>query len=315
VRHALARDHIWLAATATTFCTLFAAIPGVAVLVSLYALLVPPAVVHQQLEITGGLLPEQASRFLADQLQAIASAPQLHLGAGLGGAVLVALWSARAGAATLIAACNYAYRERERRSFLRYQVVALVVTLAACLFGAVVFVFVVVLPAAAGMLPLGAAARTAIALGRWPALGVLMVMALAAAYRFAPCRRPRWRWVSTGAVAATALWLAGSAGFSFYVVHFSSYNRTLGVLGAVLLLLSWCYLTAFAVLLGAELNAEMERQTRRDTTQGPERPAGQRGARVADSVGEAADGLGKLPVGRGVTDSASKWSDWSARFC
>jgi hypothetical protein len=98
VRHALARDHVWLAATATAFCTLFAAIPAVAVLVSPYALLVPPAVVHHQLEMIGGLLPEQASRFLADQLQAIAPVPQLHLGAGRGSAVVAALWSARAGA-------------------------------------------------------------------------------------------------------------------------------------------------------------------------------------------------------------------------
>jgi membrane protein len=150
------------------------------------------------------------------------------------------------------------------------------------------------------MLPLGAEARTAIALGRWPALGALMVLALAAAYRFSPCRRrPRWRWVSAGAVAATALWLAGSAGFSFYVAHFPSYNQTLGVLGAVMLLLSWFYLTAFAALLGAELNAEMERQTRRDTTQGPERPAGQRGARVADSLGEVVDRPGKPADGAG----------------
>jgi membrane protein len=89
---------------------------------------------------------------------------------------------------------------------------------------------------------------------------------------------------STGAVVATALWLAGSAGFSYYVAHVSSYERAFGVLGVVMLLLSWFYLTAFSVLLGAELNAEMERQTARDTTQGAERPAGQRGARVADTV-------------------------------
>jgi membrane protein len=110
VRQALARDHIWLAAEATTFCSLFAAIPGIAVLVSLYALLVSPAAIRHQLEMTSGLLPAQASHFLADQLQAIASAPQLRLGAGLGGAALAALWSAQAGAAALIAACNYAYR-------------------------------------------------------------------------------------------------------------------------------------------------------------------------------------------------------------
>jgi membrane protein len=103
-------------------------------------------------------------------------------------------------------------------------------------------------------------------------------------YRFAPCRRAaKWRWVSPGAAAATVLWLVGSTGFSYYVSNFPSYNKTLGVLGTVMMLLTWSYLTAFAVLLGAELNAELERQTTRDTTRGPARSRGQRGAAVADA--------------------------------
>ena len=106
-------------------------------------------------------------------------------------------------------------------------------------------------------------------------------------YRFAPCRRrPKWRWVSLGAAVATMLWLAGSAGFSAYVARFASYEETFGVLGTVMLLMTWFYLAAFAVLLGAEFNAEVERQTARGTTQGPDRPLGRRGARMADIVGE-----------------------------
>jgi membrane protein len=112
-----------------------------------------------------------------------------------------------------------------------------------------------------------------------------MALALAAVYRFAPSRsRPKWRWVGVGAGVATALWLAGSAGFSHYVARFASSDETFGTLGVMMLLLTWFYLTSFSVLLGAELNAEMERQTGRDTTEGPERPLGQRGARVADTV-------------------------------
>jgi len=179
--------------------------------------------------------------------------------------VVAALWGARAGAATLIGALNIAYRERETRPFWRYQAAAAVVAAGACLFG---------------LLALALAAAPA----RWPALAVLAAAALAALYRHVPCRRPpKWRWVGTGALAATGLWLAGSWAFSLLVARFGSSGEALGALGAVLLLMTWFYLTAFAVLLGAELNAEMERQTGRDTTAGPARPAGRRGARMADA--------------------------------
>ncbi|HEX2247796.1 MAG TPA: YihY/virulence factor BrkB family protein, partial [Arthrobacter sp.] len=126
---------------------------------------------------------------------------------------------------------------------------------------------------------------TIISLARWPALALLMIVALAMLYRFAPCRRAaKWRWVSPGAAVATLLWLLGSAAFSSYVANVHSYNETLGALGVVMLFLTWFYLTSFAVLVGAELNAELERQTARDTTAGPALPLGERGAVVADTV-------------------------------
>ena len=115
-----------------------------------------------------------------------------------------------------------------------------------------------------------------------------MVVALAVVYRFAPDRaNPRWRWVSWGAVVALALWLLGSVGFSWYVDNFGKYNQTYGALAAVIILLLWLFLSSFAVLFGAELDAEIERQTARDTTTGPDRPLGRRDAEVADTVGES----------------------------
>ena len=284
VRRALARDHLWLAAAGVAYCFLVAAIPGLVVLVGLLGLLVGPPAVEGGLGAARGLLPAEAAGFLADQVRGLADAGRLHLGAGLGGALLAALWGARAGVATLVGALNLAYREREARGFLRYQLATAVATAAACLFGLLALALIALLPAAVALRP-GAPLGPAVTLGRWPALAGLTVAALAAAYRYLPSRRrARWRWTLPGAAAATGLWLAGSAGFSAYVARFSSYGAALGALGAVMLLLSWSYLTAFAVLLGAELNAEMERQTARDTTEGPELDPGRRGARAADEV-------------------------------
>lgn len=146
------------------------------------------------------------------------------------------------------------------------------------------FALVALLPIVLDRLPLGPTLQAALSFARWPALTMLCIAALSLLYRFAPCRRAaKWRWVSPGAAVATVLWLISATGFSFYVSHFSTYDQTLGLLGTIMMLLTWSYLTAFAELFGAELNAELERQTSRDTTTGSDRSMGQRGAVVADA--------------------------------
>jgi membrane protein len=176
-----------------------------------------------------------------------------------------------------------AYRENETRSFLRRARDGLIVAVVGGLFVLLAFTFVALLPLLHDRLSLAPVLQATLTFARWPALAVLCTLALAMLYRFAPCRRAaKWRWVSPGAMVATALWLGSSTGFSFYVANFPSHNQTLGLLGTMMMLLTWSYLTAFAVLLGAELNAELERQTSRDTTRGPARQLGQRGAAVAD---------------------------------
>jgi membrane protein len=218
-------------------------------------------------------------------MQAVAAGSRAHLGAGLGGAVVAALWSGRSGASAIIAALNAAYGERERRGFMRRERTALAVGLTTLLFVALAFGLVALLPLVLSTLPMAEERRWLVGLGRWPALAVLMALGLGLLYRSAPSRRPaKWRWVSPGAVLASVLWLAGSAAFSFYVGRVGVWNHTLGALGAVMLLLTWLFLSAFVVLLGAELNAELERQTSRDTTEGAERPAGRRGAAAADTA-------------------------------
>jgi membrane protein len=286
----LRRDSMWLRSADVAFCAIFAAIPGISVPVALFGLLVDPEAVHCPIEMLGGLVPGIATTFLADQMQAIARTSQTRLGAGLGGGVLAALWGAWSGASGLIAALNVAYREEETRSFLRRACDALVIVVAAGVFRLLAFALVALLPIILGRLPLGATLQSIVSLARWPALAILCIAALAMLYRFAPCRRAaKWRWVSPGAAVATVLWLVGATGFSFYVSHFPSYNQTLGLLGTIMMLLTWSYLTAFAVLLGAELNAELERQTSRDTTTGSDRSIGQRGAAVADTKVRASE--------------------------
>ena len=286
----LRQDGMWLRSAGVAFCAIFAAIPGISVPVALFGLLVDPEAVHRPIEMLGGLVPGIATTFLADQMQAIARTSRTQLGTGLGGGFLAALWGAWSGASGLIAALNVAYREEETRSFLRRARDALVVAVAAGLFMLLAFAVVALVPIILGRLPLGPILHSVVSLARWLALALLCVAALAMLYRFAPCRRAaKWRWVSPGAAAATALWLVSSTGFSFYVAHFPSYNQTLGLLGTIMMLLTWSYLTAFAVLLGAELNAELERQTSRDTTTGSDRSIGLRGAAVADTKVQASE--------------------------
>ncbi|ANY84199.1 hypothetical protein BB934_38835 (plasmid) [Microvirga ossetica] len=286
----LRQDGMWLRSAGVAFCAIFAAIPGISVPVALFGLLVDPEAVHRPIEMLGGLVPGIATTFLADQMQAIARTSRTQLGTGLGGGFLAALWGAWSGASGLIAALNVAYREEETRSFLRRARDALVVTVAAGLFMLLAFAVVALVPIILARLPLGPILHSVVSLARWLALALLCVAALAMLYRFAPCRRAaKWRWVSPGAAAATALWLVSSTGFSFYVAHFPSYNQTLGLLGTIMMLLTWSYLTAFAVLLGAELNAELERQTSRDTTTGSDRSIGLRGAAVADTKVQASE--------------------------
>ena len=185
VWRALGRDHIWVAAAGLAFCSLFAAIPGVTVVVALFGLVTDPAAVHGQLEAIGGLLPEEATRFLADQMQAIAAAPRFHLG----GALLIALWAARTAASTLVSVLNIACRERERRGLVRYQLTVLAVTAAICLVGLGAWRRSPSFPLSPVRHRSVPEPQAAISLGRWPALAVLMALALAAIYRFAPCRR------------------------------------------------------------------------------------------------------------------------------
>jgi membrane protein len=230
-------------------------------------------------------IPPEAAKLIGDQLAAVVQASNSKLGVGLIIGLGIALWSANYGTTALMSALNVAYGEKEKRGTLEYWMHSLLLTASLIVFGILSIVLIAVIPAVIGLLPFGDFGQTIVSWLRWPALVLLSTIGLAIIYRYAPSRaEPRWSWVSWGAFAATVLWLIGSALFSLYVGKFASYNKTYGSLGAVVVLLMWLWLTGYAIIMGAELDAEMEHQTARDTTDPPKKPMGRRGAYVADTV-------------------------------
>lgn len=287
------RDNISLIAAGVAFYALLAIPPALAAALTLYGLVSDPQLVEQQIQALSGILPGEAQSILRDQLTAVAGASGGNLTLGLVVSLLFALWSASAGTRSVMTAVNIAYDEQEQRSFLVYTAWSVLLTLGGILGLIATLLLVVVLPAIldtiAQVLGLGAVFQWVISLVRWPLLALGVIAGLAVLYRYGPSRRrAQWQWVTWGSGAATAVWLLASIGFSVYVRNFGSYQETYGALGAVVILLMWLYLSAYIVLLGAELNAEIEHQTAVDSTRQDEdspRPLGERGAHVADTVG------------------------------
>jgi membrane protein len=284
----MSQDRLSIIAAGVAFYGLLAVFPGLIALVGLYGLAFDPQQVEQQVATLSGILPAEARDVLLAQLRDLTTTDRTSLGIGAIGGLLLALWSASAGMRTLMEALNVAYDEEEKRGFVRFYGTALLLTLAAIIGAVIAIGMVIALPVVLKLVGLGEALKWLIAVAAWPILVGMMLLGLAIVYRYGPSRaQPRWRWVSWGAVSATVLWVVGSALFSLYVTRFGNYNETYGSVGAIVILLMWFLLSSYAVLIGAELNAEMERQTRRDTTSGREEPMGEREAYAADTVGES----------------------------
>ncbi|HEX7147035.1 MAG TPA: YihY/virulence factor BrkB family protein [Actinomycetota bacterium] len=281
-------DNVSLLAAGVAFYAMLALFPAIIALVTIYGMVADPAEVESQVGEFAKSLPSGADQLITQQLENVVNAGQQALSIGLALSLLAVLWSVSSGVQGLVKSLNLIYDERETRGFVKLRGLSLLLTLGAIVVVVVALVLITVFPGVIEDLGLGQAGELAASIVRWVVLALLVLVALAVVYRFAPDRtNPRWRWLSWGAVVALVLWLLGSVGFSFYVDNFGKYNQTYGALAAVIILLLWLYLSAFAVLLGAEFNAETERQTAKDTTTGPERPLGQRDAEVADTVGES----------------------------
>jgi membrane protein len=235
------------------------------------------------------MLPEGTFQIIEDQIGRVVSKGNTALGATFLFGLVLAIWSANAGVKSIIDALNVAYEEREKRSFIRLNLVSLAFTVGGIAALLLMVGAVVAFPLALNHLGLAPESKLIVALARWPLLFVILLVALAILYRFAPSRdAPRWEWLSIGAVTASVLWIAGSALLSWYLSEFANYNATYGSLGAAIGLMMWMWVSAIVVMFGAELNSEIERQTLRDTTTGKPRPLGRRNAVSAATVGAAA---------------------------
>ncbi len=277
------QDRVMAEAAGVTFYGLLALFPAIASLISIYGLITDPASLAGQLRGLVGIVPDGGLDIIRTQVSTLASSGHKALGFGVAIGLATSLWSANAGMKSLFDALNVVFHEREKRSFVRLTLTSLGFTLGAVAFLIIALLAVVALPIALAFVGLGSVTATLVAIGRWPLMLAVLAMALGLIYRYGPSRTPaRWRWVSSGGAAAAVVWVLASAGFSYYVANFGSYNKTYGSLGAVIGFMTWIWISGMVILLGAELDAQLERQTDADTTVGPPRPRGSRGAWVAD---------------------------------
>jgi membrane protein len=277
------RDRVQAVAAGVTFYSLLALFPALTAFVSLYGLVNDPASISDHIATLDAFLPIGATEFLRDQIARISGGGSATLGFAFFISLGAALWSANAGVKALFDALNVAYGEDEKRSFVKLNAISLAFTAGIIAFLLIALGAIAAIPIILDYVYLGAASEWLISIGRWPVLFIVLVIGLGILYRFGPSRdEAQWKWVSPGALVAAVGWVVGSVLFSWYVANFEDYNKTYGAIGAVIGLLIWMWLSATILLVGAELNAEAERQTDRDTTKGPPMPIGLRGADAAD---------------------------------
>lgn len=280
-------DQVTTVSQSIAFSGMLALFPALAAFVSIYGLFADVDTARRQLGVLTGIVPAGAATFIGEQMIRIAAQQQATLSTTFVVSLILSIWSANGGMKALFGGLNIAYDEQEKRNFLRLNLVTLAFTFGAVVFLTLAMGAVIAVPIVLHLLRMDAATWLFAQL-RWPVLLIVTMLALAALYRYGPSReKAKWRWVSLGSVVASVLWLAASIGFSWYLSNFADYNATYGSLGTVFGFMMWLWLSSVVVLLGAEINAEAERQTLKDSTTGPEKPMGDRGALAADTVGEA----------------------------
>ncbi len=288
VKNELSRDRVSLVAAGVGFFALLAAFPALAAFISIYGIFASPTEVGAHLAEFRGLLPADVYQMLDEQLTSLAKKREESLGVAALLGFLTALWSARKGTVATMEAIGIAYQEDESRSYFNQLLLSIIFTVGAILYFTGVVVFAVVLPVAIAAYTGSAVITLAISAGQYGLLWIFGIAGLSILYRFAPDReKPEWRWVFWGSAIASTLWIFGSMLFAVYAANATSFEETYGSLAGVVVFMLWLYLSGFVVVLGAEISSEIEHQTIVDTTTGSDKPMGERGAYVADTVGKA----------------------------
>ncbi|WP_442754308.1 YihY/virulence factor BrkB family protein [Methylocystis sp. JAN1] len=282
----MSEHRILAIAAGVTFYALLAIFPAIAAFVALYGLVADPATIGAHLNALSGFLPTEGLSVIGDQIHRVAAQGGAKLGAASIVGLLVSLWSANAGMKAIFDALNVVYQEKEKRGFIKLNAVSLAFTVAGMAVIAISLGAMVVLPRALEALHLPAGVETWASWLRWPILLIVVALAVSAVYRYGPSRdEPQWKWVSWGGAFAAVSWLIASLLFSWYAANLGRFNETYGSLGAAIGFMLWMWVSSIVLLTGAELNAEMEHQTVKDTTSGQPRPMGGRGATMADTIG------------------------------
>ncbi|MFA9201879.1 MAG: YihY/virulence factor BrkB family protein [Cypionkella sp.] len=281
-------DNVGLVAAGVSYYAFLALVPLLGAIVLSYGLFADPQTVVKNLQTIATTLPADIARLVGEQLLNVVQTSSGKKGLGLLAALGIALFGARNAAGAIVTALNIAYEEEETRGFVKVNLLALGMTVGAVLAAILASLAIAVLGYLESLFP--AAGPVAIAAGKlvsYLLLGLTAAAAAATLYRYGPARdKAQWQWLTPGSLLFALAWVLLTLGFGFYVSRFGNYGATYGSLGAVVVLLTWLYLSSYALLFGAELNAELEHQTRRDTTRGPDRPLGRRGAWAADHVAQ-----------------------------
>jgi membrane protein len=290
------KDNVSLVAAGVAFYGFLAMVPMLGATVLTYGLVASPHTVLRNVQSLATTLPQDIATLIGDQLLNVVKTSSGKKGLGLFGAIALALWGARNAAGSIVIALNIAYEEEEKRGFLKVTLLSLAITAAAVLLGLIGAAAIGLMAQLESLLP--SLGPVGVIVGKVLAYVVLAGVAAAAAatlYRYGPSRvKAKWTWITPGSLFFAVGWVVLTLGFGFYVSHFGNYDVTYGSLGAVIVLVTWLYLSSFILLFGAEFNSEIEHQTARDTTADRgEKPLGDRGAWSADHVAHGPQDEGK----------------------
>lgn len=287
VKREIKDDRISLVSAAMAYYALFSLIPALTSVVLIYAWVSDPSDIAQHLSKVSQFIPAELQEILRTQLSSLASTASSSLGIGAVFSLLLSLWAASKMSKAVIQAMNIIYDEEDGRGFFKLNGLALSLTLLGAVLSIVAIGVIIGIPALTSLFNFPPAIEFAVSIGSWIILLALFSFFLSIIYRFGPNRnKAQWKWVSWGAVIAAVLWAVTSLLFSWYAKEFGNFNKTYGSLGAVIVLMIWFYLSSFVILLGGEINAELEHQTSKDSTKGKPKPMGKRNAMMADTLGE-----------------------------